>query len=139
MTRSKTAVSTEALAEYARSVELGPALLLGRGADLAGERAHATVLAEGTGDRVVAEVVPQVAPELLPTQARITAEDALQRARAHVTAGLGAPPPAMEPGPLVYLTILGVPVLAYEVEMPLSMAALDHYSETKTVFISTAG
>lgn len=99
-------------------------------------RAHATVLAEGTGDRVVAEVVPQVAPELLPTQARITADDALQRARAHVTAGLGAPPPAMEPGPLVYLTILGVPVLAYEVEMPLSMAALE--PSKKTVWISAS-
>jgi len=99
-------------------------------------RAHATVLAEGTGDRVVAEVLPLAAPELLPTQARITAEDALTRAREHVTTGLGAPPPAMEPGPLVYLTILGVPVLAYEVDMPLSLAALE--PSKKTVWISAS-
>lgn len=39
-------VSTEALAEYARKVELGPELLLGRGADSAGEREQPTVLAD---------------------------------------------------------------------------------------------
>jgi len=99
-------------------------------------RAHATVLAEGAGDRVVAEVLPRAAPELLPGEATITAEEALARAQVHVTAGLGAPPPAMEPGPLVYLTILGVPVLAYEVEMPLSMAALE--PSKKTVWISAS-
>ena len=124
--------------------EDAPAPVVGRAAEIRARsftlhgiplrRAHATVLAEDTGDRVVAEVVPDVAPELLPTQATITAADALQRARAHVEAGLGAPAPEMEPGPLVYLTILGVPVLAYEVEMPLSMAALE--PSKKTVWIS---
>lgn len=99
-------------------------------------RAHATVLAEETGERVVAASVPTAAPQLLPAQATITAEHALTLARAHVTAGLGAPPPAMEPGPLVYLMILGVPVLAYEVEMPLSMAALE--PSKKTVWISAS-
>ncbi len=39
-------VSTEALADYARSVELGDQLLLGRGADGAGERLQGTVLAD---------------------------------------------------------------------------------------------
>jgi ribonuclease-3 len=39
-------VSTEALADYARSVDLGASLLLGRGADAAGERAQSTVLAD---------------------------------------------------------------------------------------------
>lgn len=39
-------VSTEALAVVATSLELGPALRLGRGADLAGERAQASVLAD---------------------------------------------------------------------------------------------
>jgi ribonuclease-3 len=40
------AVSTEALAAFARTVDLGAALLLGRGADAAGERDRATVLAD---------------------------------------------------------------------------------------------
>lgn len=39
-------VSTEALADYARSIDLGSALLLGRGADGAGERGQSTVLAD---------------------------------------------------------------------------------------------
>lgn len=39
-------VSTEALADYARSVDLGDQLLLGRGADGAGERLQGTVLAD---------------------------------------------------------------------------------------------
>lgn len=39
-------VSTEALAEFARSVDLAPSLLLGRGADAAGERMQPTVLAD---------------------------------------------------------------------------------------------
>ena len=99
-------------------------------------RAHATVLAEGTGARVVAETLPVEDPELLPTQAQVSPEAALQRARAHVTVGLGAPPPEMEPGPLVYLTILGVPVLAYEVEMPLSLAGPE--PSKKTVWISAS-
>jgi len=99
-------------------------------------RAHSTVLSEGTGERVVAEVLPSAAPELLPTQAQLSPEAALLRARAHVTVGLGAPPPMMEPGPLVYLTILGVPVLAYEVEMPLSLAGPE--PSKKTVWISAS-
>ncbi len=98
--------------------------------------AHATVMAEGTGDRVVAEVLPTEAPELLPTQARLAPEVALMRAREHVAIGLGGAPPAMEPGPLVYLTILGVPVLAYEVEMPLSLVGPE--PSKKTVWISAS-
>ncbi len=39
-------VSTEALADFARGVDLAPALMLGRGADLAGERMQPTVLAD---------------------------------------------------------------------------------------------
>jgi ribonuclease-3 len=39
-------VSTESLAAFAREVELGSALLLGRGADAAGERHQANVLAD---------------------------------------------------------------------------------------------
>lgn len=99
-------------------------------------RAHATVLADGAGERVVAQQLPDASAELLPSQARISPEAALARARAHVAVGLGAPPPAMEPGPLVYLTILGVPVLAYEVEMPLSLAGPE--PSKKTVWISAS-
>ena len=98
--------------------------------------AHATVLAEETGDRVVAQALPLEAPELLPSQAQIGPAMALLRAREHVAIGLGGPPPAMEPGPLVYLTILGVPVLAYEVEMPLSLAGPE--PSKKTVWISAS-
>jgi ribonuclease-3 len=39
-------VSTDALSDYARSVGLGDSLLLGRGADAAGERGQGTVLAD---------------------------------------------------------------------------------------------
>lgn len=39
-------VSTDALADYARAVEIGAALQLGRGADAAGERGQSTVLAD---------------------------------------------------------------------------------------------
>lgn len=39
-------VSTDALADYARSIDLGSALLLGRGAGAAGERSQSTVLAD---------------------------------------------------------------------------------------------
>jgi ribonuclease-3 len=39
-------VSTEALAAFARELDLGSALLLGRGADAAGERHQANVLAD---------------------------------------------------------------------------------------------
>ncbi|MBW2524057.1 MAG: ribonuclease III [Deltaproteobacteria bacterium] len=40
-------VNTEALAEFAREVDLAEALLLGRGADVAGERHRTNVLADG--------------------------------------------------------------------------------------------
>jgi ribonuclease-3 len=39
-------VSTDALAAFARAIDLGPALLLGRGADAAGERHQPNVLAD---------------------------------------------------------------------------------------------
>lgn len=98
-------------------------------------RAHATVLAAADGERVLAEALPDEPPQLLPTQARIGPDAALATARAHVEALAGAPAPAgMEPGPLVYLTILGVPVLAYEIEMPLSLAGPE--PSKKTVWVS---
>jgi hypothetical protein len=70
--------------------------------------AHATVV----GSEVVAEVVPAELPELLPVQARLDGAEAAQLALAHVRQTQESPVPE-QPGELVYLTILGVPVLAY--------------------------
>jgi len=91
------------------------------------------------GDQVVREQLPAEAPELLPTQARVTATDAVTRARAHVAGGLTSPPVADGEGTLVYLIILGVPVLAYEVDMELSLDGIGPdgpLPSKKTVWIS---
>lgn len=96
-------VSTEALAEYARSVELGPALLLGRGADLAGERAHATVLADGIeavvgavyldrGMAVVRKLVEALVENGLQARSRLPLRDAKSELQERVQA-LGAASP----------------------------------------------
>ena len=99
-------------------------------------RAHATVMVAGADERVVSESLPTQAPQLLPTQASIGADVALAAARAHAEALQAAPAPAMDPGPLVYLTILGVPVLAYEIEMPLSLAGPE--PSKKTIWVSAS-
>ena len=93
--------------------------------------AHATVI----GGEVVAEVMPTELPELLPVEASIDGEEAARLALAHVRQVQGAPVPGPEdPGELVYLMILGVPVLAYQVEMPLTLAGEE--PSRKTVWIS---
>ncbi|MBL9024723.1 MAG: ribonuclease III [Myxococcales bacterium] len=55
-------VSTESLAAFAREVELGSALLLGRGADAAGERHQANVLADAL-EAVIGAVYLDRGPE----------------------------------------------------------------------------
>lgn len=80
-------------------------------------RAHATVI----DGKVVREQVPAEAAERLPTQARVAAPQAVALAREHASRGLTTPAIASDEGQLVYLMILGVPVLAYEVNMKLSL------------------
>lgn len=68
-------VSTESLAAFAREVELGSALLLGRGADAAGERHQANVLADAL-EAVIGAVYLDRGPE----QAREVVRAILARA-----------------------------------------------------------
>lgn len=93
--------------------------------------AHATVI----GGEVVREELPVELPELLPAQAAIDGETAATLAHAHADemARVEVPGPE-EPGELVYLVILGVPVLAYQVEMPLTLAGEE--PSRKTIWIS---
>lgn len=92
--------------------------------------AYATVLSDETGERAVMERRPIAAPELLPAQARLPASEAEAIAAAH--AGAAGPE---APGELVYLTILGVPVLAYEVDLPL---AWDPEPSKRTIWVSAS-
>ncbi|MBL9104281.1 MAG: hypothetical protein JNL82_25270 [Myxococcales bacterium] len=93
--------------------------------------AYATVL----DGEVVSESLPREPPELLPAQAAVTASEARLLAHAHANMVAGVPVPAAEQdGELVYLTILGVPVLAYQVEMPLTLAGEE--PSRKTVWVS---
>lgn len=98
-------------------------------------RAHATLV----GEQVLREQLPVEAPELLPTQAVVSAPDAVARALAHVAGGLTSPPVAKGDGKLVYLIVLGVPVLAYEVDTALSLDGIGPdgpLPSKKTVWIS---
>ena len=98
-------------------------------------RAHATVI----DGQVVRSQLPDEAPALLPGQARVAASEATALARQHVARGLTSPAIAAGEGELVYLIILGVPVLAYEVDMALSLDGLGPdgpQPSKKTVWIS---
>jgi hypothetical protein len=98
-------------------------------------RAHATVI----DGQVVRSQLPDEAPALLPGQARVAASEATALAREHVARGLTSPAIAAGEGELVYLIILGVPVLAYEVDMALSLDGLGPdgpQPSKKTVWIS---
>jgi MYXO-CTERM domain-containing protein len=97
-------------------------------------RAHATVLADDEGERVVREALPAGAPDLLPTQARLAAAEAVALAREHARGTRPAPPAADGDGELVYIVILGVPVLAYEVDLELALDGPE--PSKKTVWIS---
>lgn len=123
--------------ERAVPLRLGPGRALEvrqRGFSLHGipvRRAFATIV-DGA---VVREALPREAPELLPAQAAIGAADAAALAHAHVETITKLPVPAPEePGELVYLVILGVPVLAWQVEMPLTLAGEE--PSRKTIWIS---
>ena len=96
-------------------------------------RAYATIVADAGGARVVDEVLPSEAPELLPAGARLGAAEAVELARDHLKRG-PVHPSAEGPGTLVYIVILGVPVLAYEVDMALDLDGPE--PSKKTVWIS---
>ena len=99
---------------------------------------RALIGADGS-ERILIDRRPVAPPALLPSQARVAAADVSAIARAHLAAradpiqgtgaddpqaGDGADPPGREPDPpqLVYRLILGEPVLAWEVQMPLTMS-----------------
>lgn len=90
--------------------------------------AFATWVSDASGTREVAASRPRAAPQLRPEEARIGAAEAAELAAAHAGAS-----EADEPGVLVYLMILGEPVLAYEVELPLQW---DPEPSQRTVWVS---
>lgn len=90
--------------------------------------AFATNLSDETGSREVAARRPAAEPQLLPEEARIGAREAEAIAAAH--AGVEGPE---EAGKLVYRLILGEPVLAYEVDLPLQW---DPEPSKKTIWVS---
>lgn len=92
--------------------------------------AFATILSDESGSREVGGARPTAAPQLSPGEARISAVAAEAIAAAH--AGAEA---AEEPGALVYLMILGQPVLAYEVELPLQW---DPEPSKRTIWVSAS-
>jgi len=96
-------------------------------------RAYATIVADAQGETVVDEVTPAEPAELLPAQAKLGAAEAVELARGHLRRGVQQPS-AEGPGELVYLVILGVPVLAYEVDMALDLDGPE--PSKKTVWIS---
>ncbi|RMG99850.1 MAG: hypothetical protein D6705_01995 [Deltaproteobacteria bacterium] len=97
-------------------------------------RAHETVVRTPTGVRVVSVVRPSHAPDLLPSEARISADAAVEAARAEL--GLAAPPTVERAPQLVYIDVLGHPVLAWEVATALRTRP---EPSRKTLWIGAAG
>ncbi len=73
---------------------------------------------DGT-EEILAELVPTVAPQLAPEDARIDAAVVPDLVAAHH--GVGQAPTLERPPQLVYLMILGQPVLAWEAQVALTM------------------
>ncbi|MDC0715391.1 hypothetical protein [Nannocystis bainbridge] len=92
--------------------------------------AFATVLSDKTGEREVASARPLAGPQLRPDEARIEVGEAEELAAAHAHAE-----GPEEPGKLVYKLILGEPVLAYEVDLPLQW---DPEPSKKTIWVSAS-
>lgn len=88
------------------------------GIPVRGAYQRALIEPDGT-ERMLVDRRPVADPALLPSQARIAAADVAAIAAAH----LDQPAPARDPDPpeLVYRVILGEPVLAWEIQMPLTM------------------
>ncbi len=92
---------------------------------------------DGAEQRVVLSRPPTAAPQYRPEDARVTAEQARIIAIAHqVDAGSMDPgEPEREPE-LVYLEILGRPILVWETQMPLDLSGGEPTS--KTLYVSAA-
>lgn len=95
--------------------------------------AFETVWRGVAGDRVVSARRPSHAPTLRPDGARVARED-LPGLLAH---RLGRPLQPLEAPQLVYVDMLGHPVLAWEVELPLSHDGPDRVSQ-RTVWLSAS-
>jgi hypothetical protein len=138
--RAGVSAGLEVAQERALPVAAGTSAVRQRSFSLHGipvRRAFETVVVDADGERVVAGARPTAAPELRPHEARIGREAAAAAAHAHLRATAGAQAPAPEePGELVYLPILGVPVLAWQVEMPLTLAGPE--PSRKTIWISAS-
>jgi ribonuclease-3 len=96
-------VSTEALASFAKSVELGDQLLLGRGADAAGERSQPNVLADAVeavvgavyldcGFEAARNIVARMLEQGLEARAKLPQRDAKSELQERVQAAGGASP-----------------------------------------------
>lgn len=90
--------------------------------------AFATILSDRSGEREIAGARPIAGPQLRPDQVAIDVAAAETIAAEH--AGAEGPD---EPGTLVYKLILGEPVLAYEVDLPLQW---DPEPSKKTIWVS---
>ncbi len=86
---------------------------------------------------VLQQVLPASMPQLLPQQVRLSPAEAAQIAHTYAVEARGreVPLPSEEPEP-VYILILGRPVLAYQVEMPLTMGGAE--PTRKTIWVSAA-
>lgn len=96
-------VSTDALATFAKSVELGDQLLLGRGADAAGERTQPNVLADAVeavvgavyldcGFEAARSIVARMLEQGLEARAKLPQRDAKSELQERVQAAGGASP-----------------------------------------------
>lgn len=96
-------VSTDALASFAKSVELGDQLLLGRGADAAGERTQPNVLADAVeavvgavyldcGFEAARSIVARMLEQGLEARAKLPQRDAKSELQERVQAAGGASP-----------------------------------------------
>ncbi len=96
--------------------------------------AFETVLTTDAGTRIVAAQRPAHPPELRPREARVRVADLPGRVQSILDL---ATPPIFESEPeLVYLTILGHPVLAWEVDLPLE---LQPEPTRKTLWLGASG
>lgn len=117
----------ELSAPRVRSLSLSPALAQGRiehrelgvhGLPIRGAYETVRTRPDGTAE-LVASQHPQAMPQLHPSQARIPATAVPALVAAHL--GLGDAPALEDPPALVYILVLGQPVLVWETQLALVM------------------
>lgn len=82
---------------------------------------EAAIRAPGGESRVVTAALPTAAPQFLPAEATVARAQAMAIAQAHALGPAAATDKPADDAELVYLMILGTPVLTWEVETPLVM------------------